>query len=110
MSGVSFGYRGRDRPLRRPHEDLWIGDLRVQSRDRLARHAPAGFGQHSCIHIFFLKSWLGLVVTLFPGLVAWAVTAASAGLWLMVAPVIAILGSAALAAWRIADDAKNEAH
>ncbi len=48
-------------------------------------------------------------MTLFPGLIAWAVTAALAGLWPMVAPVIAILGSAALAAWWIADDAKNEA-
>ena len=48
-------------------------------------------------------------MTLFPGLIAWAVTAALAGLWPMVVPVIAILGSAALAAWWIVDDAKNEA-
>ena len=69
----------------------------------LARDGPAGF-RHSGIRIFFLKWWLGLVATLFPGLVAWAGTAALAGLWLMVVPPIAILGFAALAAWWIADE------
>jgi hypothetical protein len=57
----------------------------------------------------FLSLWLALVGTLLPGLIAWAVTAASLGLWPMAVLVLAILGSAALAFWRIAEDGNNKA-